>query len=402
MNRTGKLTKILSLVLCVAMVTLALASCGKKAAAFTLTADGKDYVLTESEYEFLLMYRKYQIFYVNSLSSAVNKSFSTLFDDEQLTDAVKASANTIVAEKYLMDKFNLSIDEKDIEELENTYKTAIKNIGGKGVFKRQYGWTWDQMYEYDLAIKRQNLIKDYLYNEETGVEKVTDEELEKYYTENFNQYLIIMIDTKNDIAKDDDGNKIYLAYDKDSKSVEITDISEEYLKENEYTLAYSYKTTEIEDEDRTAEKAALADVILAELKNGADFGELALKYSDLFLTEYFKNGYIVEGDLISDEDAIEAISALEIGEYTEEAISIESGSYMYIVKRVDLKEKAYEDAYENAEDTEYADLFEDYKDTVADDKYEQFLEKYVNAVVEDEDVTGKHTMASVDLSPLIS
>lgn len=402
MNRTGKLTKILSLVLCVAMVTLALASCGKKAAAFTLTADGKDYVLTESEYEFLLMYRKYQIFYVNSLSSAVNKSFSTLFDDEQLTDAVKASANTIVAEKYLMDKFNLSIDEKDIEELENTYKTAIKNIGGKGVFKRQYGWTWDQMYEYDLAIKRQNLIKDYLYNEETGVEKVTDEELEKYYTENFNQYLIIMIDTKNDIAKDDDGNKIYLAYDKDSKSVEITDISEEYLKENEYTLAYSYKTTEIEDEDRTAEKAALADVILAELKNGADFGELALKYSDLFLTEYFKNGYIVEGDLISDEDAIEAISALEIGEYTEEAISIESGSYMYIVKRVDLKEKAYEDAYENAEDTEYADLFEDYKDTVADDKYEQFLEKYVNAVVEDEDVTGKYTMASVDLSPLIS
>ncbi len=402
MNRTGKLTKILSLVLCVAMVTLALASCGKKAAAFTLTADGKDYVLTESEYEFLLMYRKYQIFYANSLSASANTYFSTLFDDEQLTDGVKASANTIVVEKYLMDKFNLSIDEEEIEELENTYKTAIKNIGGKGVFKRQYGWTWDQMYEYDLAIKRQNLIKDYLYNEETGVEKVTDEELEKYYTENFNQYLIIMIDTKNDIAKDDDGNKIYLAYDKDSNSIEITDISKEYLEENEYTLAYSYKTEEIEDEDRTAEKAALADVILAELKNGADFGELALKYSDLFLTEYFENGYIVEGDLISDEDAIEAISALEIGEYTEEAISIESGSYMYIVERVNLKEKAYEDAYENAEDTEYADLFEDYKDTVADDKYEQFLEKYVNAVVEDEDVTGKHTMASVDLSPLIS
>lgn len=402
MNRTGKLTKILSLVLCVAMVMLALVSCGKKSAAFTLTADGKDYVLTESEYEFLLMYRKYQIFYVNGLKSTFNNSFSTYFDDEQLTDGVKDSANTIVAEKYLMDKFNLSIDEKEISELEKTYDTAIKNIGGKGVFKRQYGWTWDQMFEYDLAIKRQTLIKDYLYNEETGIEKVTDEELEKYYTENFKQYQIIMIDTKNDIAKDDDGNKIYLAYDKDNNSVEITDISEEYLKEKEYTLAYSYKTEKIEDEDRTAEKAALADVILAELKNGTDFQELALKYSDLFLTEYFKNGYIIEGDLINDEDAIKAINALEVGDYTEEAISIESGSNMYIIKRVELKEKAYEDAYENATDTEYADLFEDYKDTVADYKYEQFLEKYVNAVVEEKDVTGKYSMASVALSPLIS
>lgn len=402
MNRTGKLTKILSIVLCVAMVMLALVSCGKKSAAFTLTADGKDYVLTESEYEFLLMYRKYQIFYVNGLKSTFNNSFSTYFDDEQLTDGVKDSANTIVAEKYLMDKFNLSIDEKEISELEKTYDTAIKNIGGKGVFKRQYGWTWDQMFEYDLAIKRQTLIKDYLYNEETGIEKVTDEELEKYYTENFKQYQIIMIDTKNDIAKDDDGNKIYLAYDKDNNSVEITDISEEYLKEKEYTLAYSYKTEKIEDEDRTAEKAALADVILAELKNGTDFQELALKYSDLFLTEYFKNGYIIEGDLINDEDAIKAINALEVGDYTEEAISIESGSNMYIIKRVELKEKAYEDAYENATDTEYADLFEDYKDTVADYKYEQFLEKYVNAVVEEKDVTGKYSMASVALSPLIS
>ncbi len=402
MNRTGKLTKILSLVLCVAMVMLALVSCGKKSAAFTLTADGKDYVVTESEYEFLLMYRKYQLFYANGLKSTFNNSFNTYFDDEQLTDVMKQTSKTIVTEKYLMDKFNLSIDEKEISELEKTYDTAIKNIGGKGVFKRQYGWTWEQMFEYDLAIKRQTLIKDYLYNEETGIEKVTDEELEKYYTENFKQYQIIMIDTKNDITKDDDGNKIYLAYDKDGKSVEITDISEEYLKANEYTLAYSYKTEKIEDEDRTAAKAALADVILAELKNGTDFQELALKYSDLFLTEYFKNGYIVEGDLINDENAIKAISALEVGDYTEEAISIESGSVMYIVKRVDLKEKAYEDAYENATDTEYAELFENYNETVADDKYEQFLEKYVNAVVEDKDVTGKYSMASVALSPLIS
>lgn len=301
-----------------------------------------------------------------------------------------------------MEKFGLEHDAEEINELKQQYKNLVKSAGGKGAFKKQYGWTSDQMYAYDVALKNNTAVRDYLYNEETGVEKVTDEELEEYYKENFYQYLMIMIDTTQDVAKDKDGNKIYIVYDKDGNEVEETNISEEYLTEKEYTLAYTYKYEEITDDERTEEKASLADVILAELEGGADFQELALKYSDEFLTEYFERGYIVEGDLMSDEDAKEAIDALEIGDYTKTAISLESGKYVYIIKRVELEEKAYEDAYEDAEDKEYAELFEDYYTTVSDHKYEHFLEEYVNAVVVNEEIVGNYTMATTKLSPLIS
>ena len=70
MKRTGKFVKILSLVLCAAILMLTLVSCGKGEDILTFTADGKEYTLTENEFDFMMMYRKYQIFYANSYPSS--------------------------------------------------------------------------------------------------------------------------------------------------------------------------------------------------------------------------------------------------------------------------------------------------------------------------------------------
>lgn len=403
MKRTGKFVKILSLVLCAAMLMLALASCGKGDSVLTFTADGKEYTLTESEFDFMMMYRKYQIFYANNYPSAYDEFlWQDAEVDSELKQVIVDTAKTVVVEKYLMEKFGLELDEKEVKELKDEYKATIKGIGGQGAFKANYGWTADQMMQYDLAIKINTLIRDYLYNNETGVEKVTDEELDAYYNENFKQYQLIMISTTQDVSKDADGKKEYVVYDKDGKEVTVTDISEESLKEKEYSIAYTYKYVDLEDgSERKEEKIALVDEILSELKDGADFKELALKYSDEFLTEYFEDGYILEGDLINDEDAIEAINKLEVGDYTEKAISLDSGKYYYIVKRVALADKAYTHADEGAENTEYADLFENFDSTVADSKYEKFLEEYINAVVVNEDILAEYSMATTKLSPMI-
>ena len=402
MKRTGKFVKILSLVLCVAMLMLTLASCGKGDNVLTFTADGKEYTLTESEFDFMMMYRKYQIFYANSYPSYYDSLLWSEDTDASIKEVIVDTAKTIIVEKYLMEKYGLEIDSAELKELKDEYKTTVKGIGGEGAFKKYYGWSSDQMYEYDVAIKNNAMVRDYLYNAETGIDKVTEEELEEYYNANFNQYQIIMITTTQDISKDEEGNKQYLAYDKSGNEVTVTDISEEYLKEKEYTLAYSYKYVDLEEgSERKEEKTALVDEILAELKDGADFKELALKYSDEFISEYFADGYIIEGDLISDEAAIEAIDALEVGEYTETAISLESGAYYYIVKKVALTEKAYAHANEGAEDTTYAELFSEYTTTVEDHKYEEFLEEYIAAVVVNEEVLGTYSMATTKLSPMI-
>ncbi len=403
MKRTGKFVKILSLVLCAAMLMLTLASCGKGDNVLTFTADGKEYTLTESEFDFMMMYRKYQIFYANSYPSSYDAFLWTDTEtDSSIKDVIVDTAKTIIVEKYLMEKYGLELDSKELKELKDEYKATIKAVGGKGLFLKKYGWTADQMYEYDIAIKNNAMVRDYLFNAETGIDKVTDAELEEYYNANFNQYQLIMITTTQDISKDADGNKQYLAYDENGKEVTVTDISEEYLEENKYTLAYSYKYVDLEEgSERKEEKTALVDEILAELKEGADFKELALKYSDEFISEYFADGYIIEGDLINDEDAIKAIDALEVGEYTETAISLESGKYYYIVKKVALTEKAYTHANEGAEDTTYAELFKDFAATVEDHKYEEFLKEYIEAVVENEEVLATYSMATTKLSPMI-
>ena len=148
----------------------------------------------------------------------------------------------------------------------------------------------------------------------------------------------------------------------------------EYLKENEYTLAYSYQYEKITDDTRKAEKKELVDEILAKLKEGVAFEELAAQYSEEMLTHYYKDGYMVDGDLISDENAIKVIDELEIGEYTEKSFTV-SSKYEYIVKRVELTEKAYTHADEDAEDKTYAELFENYEDAVITVKYSELLEE---------------------------
>ena len=170
------------------------------------------------------------------------------------------------------------------------------------------------------------------------------------------------------------------------------------MKEKEYVLGYSYKYEDIKDEARKTEKEELEDVILQQLKDGADFKELALKYSDEFLTSHYENGYMVSGDLISDDTAIKAIEKLEVGQYTEEAISISSGKYIYIIKRIELTEKAYTHAEEDAEETEYADVFANYRTTVKNYTYSELLKEYAKSIVVNTTVIEKYSMKDTYLA----
>jgi hypothetical protein len=254
---------------------------------------------------------------------------------------------------------------------------------------------------------RSKLVMDKIY-EKTPL---TDEQLDEYYKENFKQYIIILINKEEDIkyekdsdgeyVLDDNGNKkpFYVVYDESGSTKYVTDISKEYLEEKKYTLAYSYQYEKITDETRKSAKAELADEILAKLEAGASFEELAMEYSDEMLTHYYKPGYMVDGDLISDDVARKAIKDLEIGEYTKDSFVI-SSKYEYIVKRVELTEKAYTHADEDAEDKTYADLFGTYVDAVESKKYSDMLEEMSKSAAVNTAVTSKYTMKDTFLSKM--
>lgn len=434
MNTTRKLTKVLALVLCVAMLTLALASCGKdKNVAFTYEMNGETYTLSEAEYTMLMTIIKQNLFsqyvyygqYYGPKDSAA--FWATKTDEgktyEQLyTENAMEIAKSVVVEQYLAKKYGLinadgTLNFGDDADLKKQYDEAVaaiaetvKSLGGKGAYRRYYGYMPADLEKYYTFTYMSKLVLNSTFDEKP----LTDEQLDEYYKENFKQYIIILINKEEDIKyeKDKDGNLVkdengnnkpyYVVYDKTGSTKYVTDISDEYLKKNEYTLAYSYQYEKITDEKRKEEKKELAEEILARLEKGGEgnsFEELAKEFSDEMLTHYYKDGYMVDGDLISDKVAIEAIKDLKVGEYTKKSFTV-SNKYEYIVKRIDLTEKAYKQAEEGAEVKTYADLFKNYVAAVETEKYSDMLEEMAKEVKVDTAITSKYTMQETFLSKM--
>jgi hypothetical protein len=431
MKNTSKFSKMLALVLCVAILALAVASCGKsKNVAMSYEMDGETYTLSEAEYAMLMIIMKQNLFsnyiyYGQYYGPADNAAFwNTKTDEgktyEQLhTENALKIAKSVVVEAYLAKKYNLmdangKLNFGSDEALKKEYETAVseiattvKSLGGTGAYRRYYGYMPAELENYYTFTYRSKLVLNSVFDEKP----LTEEELEKYYTENFKQYIIIMINKEEDIkyekdkdgefVLDENGNKkpYYVVTDKTGSTKYVTDISEKYLKDNEYTLAYSYQYEKITDTARKDQKKELVDEILQKLKDGASFEELAMEYSDEMLTHYYKPGYMVDGDLINDKAVIDAIKDLEIGKYTEKAITVQS-KYDYIIKRVDLTEKASTHADENAEDKTYAALFKDYVTAVETKTYSDKIEEMAKSVVVNTAVTSKYTMQGTYLSKM--
>ena len=236
------------------------------------------------------------------------------------------------------------------------------------------------LYDHTLASLRSTAVMEYLYGE-NGVDKVSEEELEQYYQENFAGYFVIKLDMNNKIKTDEEGNRVRKTT-KDSEGVE--------------TELDAYEMVALTDEEKE-EKALLPQILVYKLEDDVDFQELAVEYSDDYLSVKYADGlYITEAQLtnyLSDSTVISAVQALEVGAYTQ-PVSVSDGKYTYIVKRVELLEKAY------AEE-EYADLFADYEETVKYDKYDELIRNYVELIETNDAVIEKASMANTFLTEYV-
>lgn len=390
MKRTTKTFKTVATVIALAMLMSALAltlsGCGNKTV-MTFEADnGKTYTADINFYKFMMVYSK-QTFYMQS--GLYSSAESTIWDkknddgityDKLYTDRVTTQVKSVLIEQYLFDKYNLTISDETMASIKKTVDSAVANQGGKGFYKQYFGYTSSQLYDYLVMVEKSKAVVEYLYGE-GGKDPVTAEELDKYYEENYAGYLFIMLDMKNKVKKDEDGNRIVkTTTDKDGKVTEQE----------------AYETEEMTEEEKNA-RENLPATIQKELDEGADFAELVQKYSDDYYSVTLKRGIFIpkENGLLKNAETVnKAIKELEIGECTGKLSVGDTNDYTYFVKRIELLDKAYEEE-------EYKDWFSSFNDTVKYEKYDGVIAGYDASVKVDTDAISGFSIKNTFLSDYV-
>ena len=278
MKTTKTITKLLAFALVLCMAVSMFASCGSNDTLMTMTIDGTAYTLTEQEFSLLMTIKKldyccsmYMPRYLDTADtwSKETEEGSGVTLETYYKNMILDQAKAILVEKYLFDKFDLTIPAETLKTAKENKKTAIEYLGGAGAYKQYYGYTADQYYDvYMEMVARSEAVLDYLCGE-NGTLKENDEDLAKFYTENYVGYQYIVLDMANKVKLDEEGNRIVATKTEKNENGEDVKVDADY-----------YETEKLTDEEKS-DKQNLAATIFAELEAGtATFEQLIELYSD--------------------------------------------------------------------------------------------------------------------------
>ncbi|MBQ0125375.1 MAG: hypothetical protein KBS59_03520 [Clostridiales bacterium] len=412
--KTAKLiSRAAALILVIAMAVCVLASC-ESAPVMTLTADGKTYTISAAEYTTFMKIIKMN-FYLNNGYSSIYDSFlwsvgsgNNQTYDEYYCEYVENLMKSTVVEKYLADKNGLKISDTSLAGYKENIKQLNSYYGGMGAYKQYFGYTANQYFDfYQKATDMSQLLVDYYFKGENAVSPVTDEQIDEYYNSDYSGFMYIYLDMNNKLKRDDEGHyfgtdasgkeyTLSITNDNGTVTIENLGVTEGTPTDISTVEIVALSTTALTEEE-IEEKSSLPALIIDELKNNpdADFKTLALEYSDDYYSYYFENGVFISstGYIVNNETIMNAARALEVGENTE-ALEVSDGKYVYIIKKIELLDKAYDTE-------EYAELFESFEETVMYEKYEELINSYFDQIVVDKDTISKYTMADTFLTPYV-
>ena len=422
MKKTNLWIKLIAAVLVVCTATILFAGCNNKANTVVMSfeKDGKTYTINEQEFDMLMKIRK-RIFFCNLLYTTSKDTASfwstksgedeTKTNEQYYKDLVMDQVKAVLVEKYLFetvldaDGKNLSISQDTLDGFKTSIKTDEKNQGGKGAYKQYYGFTAKANYEiYEPMVERSEMLYKTLCADGAALAAAA-EDLKAYYEEHFVGYQYIMIDLKNKVVTDENGNRVVATTTNSSGEEEPTD---------------AYKTekldsTKEEDKKLLEEKQNLAASILKELtneENPLSFEEAIAKYSDDYISVEFSDGWFLDKEAtLVNSTVTDKVKDLEVGELFSEVIT--SGDYHYIVKRVALKANVYEkyemdengnvikDENDKEVENKYFEYFSEFENTVEYDKYEKYVESFFGEIKVETSITDSYTMQNTFLSPYV-
>lgn len=242
---------------------------------------------------------------------------------EYLKQQAVEELKILTAVERIAEDNNISLSDEDYEELEENKEEVISNVGGKSEFKK---------------LLRKNNITEAAYDKFYYINKLYDKVFEELYSSG----------KKNDLTTEE----------KESAKEEYF---EKYLKIQQIVLAKIDVSTGSDLSDTIInQKETLADSILTEAINGADFEDLIIKYSEEAQEKGNNTYYYAKGDLLENIESV--VVSLGTGSVSD---VIETDYAFHIVKRLELDDSKLENYYDIVRNNKLVDdiqdMIEDYK-----------------------------------------
>lgn len=354
--------KILKRAVCAALCLLvlpALFSCGKKEYAMRLentSFSGRIYGY------YLACYKQYWLTYFGQTDD--EKFWSSVSEGEtnakRLTDISEQAVEKRLICTHLFDLYGLKLSESENNSISRMI-AAMKDAapGNNGIKDdevfRSLGLDESDLKKILVIDSKTAAFQDYLFGED-GVRKITDEDRERYYLENYYRFRLLFL-MNCDFARDGEGNIVY----NESGSAAVKEISDE----------------------RYEEKLDLAKDILEKVRGGDGLQKYIDEYSEELEKDDYKNGrYICSvneyGPLIS-----AAVMKLSEGE----AGLLQTPTGIYVLQR----EEPDPGAWNNKENEAGGDFY-NFELMVTENAFDEYLSPFYEKISVDRSVTEKYKM----------
>ena len=242
---------------------------------------------------------------------------------EYLKQQAVEELKILTAVERIAEDNNISLSDEDYKDLDENKEEVISNVGGKSEFKK---------------LLRKNNITEAAYDKFYYINKLYDKVFEELYSSG----------KKNDLTTEE----------KESAKEEYF---EKYLKIQQIVLAKIDVSTGSDLSDTIInQKETLANSILTEVRNGTDFEDLIIKYSEEAQEKGNNTYYYAKGDLLENIESV--VVSLGTGSVSD---VIETDYAFHIVKRLELDDSKLENYYDIVRNNKLVDdiqdMIEDYK-----------------------------------------
>jgi len=310
-----KSVRLISLIVSLVLVIGIMVSCSSSSVA---VMKYKDSSISANMYSYWLSTYKasFLSYYNNSLDSDAfwdSYAADNMTAEEYAFDKINENIKFILVGMQLYREYGLKIDSEIVSAINSDIAEKTEFLGGRSQMNAalsEYGINIDILKEIYISEEKLYTVYDYLYGE-NGIEKITNEQLDKYYEDNYSRVRYLVIYTTEKIALDSDGNP---QYDSDG-----------------------YVITEELTEEEKAEKKAKVDEAMLCVNAGDNFQTIMLTYNEVDMSAYPNGFYISPNELnIYGFKMVSETASMEVGEIRK----IEDEYATYIVEKLPLLERS--------------------------------------------------------------